>query len=184
MNYRPTSSFRRGHRIGLGACAALLMFTATACGGSDDSDASSDGADASSQGADSGSDASGEDGLVVEVIEPPGEYELLLDDGTRFIGNLRCNLEADEDNMIEYSVQDNGELLTFSVVQWAEGNAAGATQEVEIFDTASFDTLWRSVGSTGLVLERNDNVITGAGDFYEGENLNGPYTPGNLTVTC
>ena len=174
MRLRP-ATFLRGHRIGSGAVAALLVFAATACGGSDGSEGSG--------GSEAGGDSDGA-ATTVEGEEPPSTYELVLDDGTRFTGEAQCALEPDVDAMIEYNVRGPGELLTFNLVQWAEGNTINASQEVEMVDSATFDPLWRSVGSTGLTLERSDNVITGAGDFYEGENLNGPYTPGQVTVTC
>lgn len=175
MILRPTSTILSGHRIGLGVCAAFLLLAATACGGSDGSDGSSDASD--------GSEANTTE-PVVEVEEPSSNYELVLDDGTSFGGEAQCALEADDDAMVEYNVRGPGELLTFNLVQWIEGNAIGASQEVEMVDSTSSEPIWRSVGSTGLILERNDNVITGTGDFYQGENLEGPYTSGRVTVTC
>lgn len=114
-----------------------------------------------------------------------GIFELVLESGESFSAPVSCVLQpqiaAGSEILFTASGQQDGHF--YDVTQWGE-TVFGGTQDVEVVDSTTFDSLWRATGSTGLELELNGNVISGSGGFYPGEEFGGPYTQGQLTVTC
>ena len=206
-NHVQASPIRRRPSAARAAAAllALVLLGATACGGSAEVAATADEAsNTASTRADtdtsSTQDAEPETEPVAEAepAEPEpetesassprigqGTFELVLENGETYTAPVGCVLDpqiAAGSEILFTAAGQQGDLF-YDVTQWGE-TSFGGTQSVEIVDTTSFDNLWRSTGSTGLVLELNGNVITGSGGFYPGEALNGPQTQGELTVTC
>lgn len=114
-----------------------------------------------------------------------GTFELVLENGETYTAPVLCVLEpqiaAGSEILFTANGQSDGRFV--DVTQWGE-TAFGGTQDVEVIDSATFDSLWRATGSTGLELELSGSVITGSGGFYVGEEFSGPYTQGDLTVSC
>jgi len=205
-NHVQASPIRRRPSAARAAAAllALVLLGATACGGSAEvavpadeaSNTASTQADtdtASTQDAEPEAEAAAPE-AASEPAEPEsassprigqGTFELVLENGETYTAPVGCVLDpqiAAGSEILFTAAGQQGDLF-YDVTQWGE-TSFGGTQSVEIVDTTSFDNLWRSTGSTGLVLELNGNVITGSGGFYPGEALNGPQTQGELTVTC
>lgn len=179
------------------ALFVFIMVAAAACGASAAEPNSSKSLPADTTTESTADDASGDisDTAQAESEEPDasanasevvgGSFELVLENGTTFSAPIQCALEPQDAAGSEILFQAGGghEGQVYDVTQWGE-TEFGGTQDVEIYDSASYETLWRATGSTGLVLELNGNVISGSGGFYEGDDINGPRTQGVLTVTC
>ena len=202
-----STSERRTALLAAAVACVFLMVAASACGASagvDIVDQSAADTTASQDPAtnDVAGDA-GDDGTQAATPEPEaaqepeqqdssvtanigqGNFELVLDNGDAFSAPVACVLEPQiaAGSEILFTVVGQHEGLLYDVTQWGE-TSFGGSQSVEIVDTTSFETLWRSTGSTGLILELDGNVVSGSGGFYQGEDLNGPKTQGDLTVTC
>jgi len=202
----PLLSTRHGRAKSSAALCALVLLFLTACGSS----AAVESTDDAAASASSGQSEAVADTFDADTTEPEeqesesapaepeeaadepaspqageGNFELVLENGESFSAPVRCTLEPQIAAGSEILFTAGGQQGNFyvDVTQWGE-TSFGASQDVEISDTTTFEVVWRSTGSIGLELELNGNMITGSGAFYQGENLNGPKTQGTVTVAC